>query len=317
MGNVRLGLAMTWALAWTATWALLAIAGSPAAAQAGGTVVDAGGRSVSVSDASRILCIGGDVTEIAYALGAGDRVTAVDTTSQYPPQALQEKKSVGYLRALSSEGVISVGATVVLASERAGPPEVVKTLKSSRVPYVEVPEDSTPEGLVKKIRLIARAIGTEAEGDRIARDVTAGFSALAELRGRIARPVRALFVLGIQNGRIMIGGKGTSADAILELAGARNAAAGVSGFRPVGDEAIVELAPEVFVGMRRVSGNDNHDLSQLFAMKGVRATPAGVARRLVVMDGNYLLSFGPRAPRAARDLMHALYPELDGADARQ
>ena len=107
MGNVRLGLAMTWALAWTATWALLAIAGSPAAAQAGGTVVDAGGRSVSVSDASRILCIGGDVTEIAYALGAGDRVTAVDTTSQYPPQALQEKKSVGYMRALSSEGVMS------------------------------------------------------------------------------------------------------------------------------------------------------------------------------------------------------------------
>ena len=71
------------------------------------TVVDAGGRSVRVSDASRILSIGGDVTEIVYALGAGDRVVGVDTTSQFR-QALKEKKSVGYMRALSSEGVISV-----------------------------------------------------------------------------------------------------------------------------------------------------------------------------------------------------------------
>ena len=280
-------------------------------------VVDAGGREVAIRDASRILCIGGDVTEIVYALGAGARVTAVDTTSQYPPQALKEKASVGYMRALSSEGVISVGATLVVASERAGPPEVVKTLKATTVPYVEVADDYSPEGLVKKIRLIARAIGSEAEGERVAEAVTAGFASLAPLRGKIRRPVRALFVLGVQNGRVMIGGKGTSADAILKLAGAENVAAGVSGFRPVGDEAILELAPEVIVGMRRVSGNDNHDLSQLLALKGVQATPAGAARRLVLMDGSYLLGFGPRAPDAARDLMRAFYPEIDSASAKQ
>ena len=182
-------------------WALLAAAGGPAASGAEVTVVDAGGRNVRVTDASRILCIGGDVTEIVYALGAGERVAAVDTTSQFPPQALKEKASVGYMRALSSEGVISVGATLVLASERAGPPEVVKTLKASSVPYVEVPDAFSPEGLVRKIRLIAQAIGTEADGERVARGVTDGFAALATLRGKIGRPVRALFVLGVQNGR--------------------------------------------------------------------------------------------------------------------
>ncbi len=40
------------------------------------------------------------MTEILYALGAGDRVVGVDTTSQFPPEALKEKKSVGYMRAL-------------------------------------------------------------------------------------------------------------------------------------------------------------------------------------------------------------------------
>jgi iron complex transport system substrate-binding protein len=298
-------------------WAVLAIAGSPAVSRAEVTVVDAGGRSVRVTDASRILCIGGDVTEITYALGAGDRVAAVDTTSQFPPQALKERVSVGYMRALSSEGVISVGATLVLASERAGPPEVVKTLKASRVPYVEVPDAFSLEGLVKKIDLIARAIGTEEEGNRVAQKVTAGFAALATLRAKIRRPVRALLVLGVQNGRIMVGGKGTSADAVLDLAGASNAAANVNGFRPVGDEAVVEMAPDAIVGMRRVSDNDMHDLSQLFALKGVQATPAGAARRLVLMDGAYLLGFGPRVPDAARDLMRALYPEVDAAGTQR
>jgi iron complex transport system substrate-binding protein len=302
-------------LAIALAWGLLAIAGSGAAVRAEVTVVDAGGRSVRVTDASRILCIGGDVTEITYALGAGDRVAAVDTTSQFPPQALKEKASVGYMRALSSEGVISVDATVVLASERAGPPEVVKTLKASSVPYIEVPDEFTPEGLVKKIHLIARAIGTEAEGDRIAQDVAAGFAALATLRSRIRRPVRALFVLGVQNGRIMVGGKNTSADAVLELAGARNVAADINGFRPAGDEAVLEMAPEVIVGMRRTSDSDTHDLSQLFALKGVQSTPAGAAKRLVLVDA-YLLGFGPRVPHAARDLLRVLYPDVDRADAQ-
>lgn len=304
-------------LALALAWALLAIAGGPVAASAEVTVVDASGRGVLIKDASRILCVGGDVTEIAYALGAGDRITAVDTTSQYPPQALKEKTSVGYMRALSSEGVISIGASLVLASVQAGPPEVVKTLKATSVPYVEVPAEFTPEGITRKIRLIAQAIGTEPEGDRVAREVMAGFAALAQLRAKIKRPVRALFVLNVLNGRIMVGGKNTSADAILELAGARNAAESINGFRPVGDEAMVELAPDAIVGMRRVNDSAPHDVSELFAMKGVQATPAGAGRRLVQLDGAYLMSFGPRTPDAARDLMRALYPEIDGGEAQK
>ena len=75
-----------------------------------------------VGDASRILTIGGDVTEIVYALGAQARLVGVDSTSQFPAEALRDKKSVGYMRALSSEGVISVNATLVLASDARGRP---------------------------------------------------------------------------------------------------------------------------------------------------------------------------------------------------
>jgi iron complex transport system substrate-binding protein len=290
----------------------LLCSGSATAHGADVLVTDAGGRQVRIADASRILSVGGDVTEIVYALGAGGRLVGVDSTSQFPPQALKEKKNVGYMRALSSEGVMSVDATLILASERSGPPEVVKTLKATSVPYVEVPDQHSAAGIAAKVRLVARAVGAEAEGERVVGQVESDFRLLAERAARIGKPLKALFVLAVQNGRAVVGGRGTSADAILRLAGAQNVASEVNGFRPLPDEAIVELAPEVVVTMRRSSGNDAHDTSQILALKGLSSTPAGTNSRIVTMDGLYLLGFGPRAPAAARDLMLALYPDLAG-----
>ena len=88
------------------------------------------GRIVKADDPSRLLSIGGDTTEILYALGFGDRIVAVDSTSQFPPDAAK-KKNVGYMRALSTEGVMSTGATLIVANAHAGPPEVVRALEAS------------------------------------------------------------------------------------------------------------------------------------------------------------------------------------------
>ncbi|MEL7430015.1 MAG: ABC transporter substrate-binding protein, partial [Pseudomonadota bacterium] len=109
-------------------------------------------------DTSRILSIGGDVTEILYALGMGDKIVAVDTTSLFPPEALESKRKVGYMRALSAEGVLSVAPSVILAAEGAGPPETVRALKASSVHYIVVPDTPTPDGVATKIRSIANAV---------------------------------------------------------------------------------------------------------------------------------------------------------------
>src|SRR5690606_12344276 len=113
-------------------------------------IVDAGGREVKITDTSRILSIGGDVTEILYALRADDKIIAIDSTSQFPGDALNKKENVGYLRALSAEGVLSTNPTLIIAAGDAGPPPVVAVLKSSSIPYVQVPDDKTPEGVAAK-----------------------------------------------------------------------------------------------------------------------------------------------------------------------
>ena len=283
--------------------------GAPMGMSFAATVTDAGGRKVEVVDTSKILSIGGDITEILYALGLSSHIIAVDSTSQFPADALKQKGNVGYMRALSTEGVLSVGASLVIASERSGPAEVVKALKQTAVPYVEVADGLSPEGVIEKVRFVARTVDALKQGDELADKLNSQFKALAEQRAAIKRPVRALFLLSMQGGRATVGGSGTSADAILKLAGAENAAASVNGFKPLVDEALVEMMPDVIVAMKRFASG-SHESEQVFAMKGIQVTPAGAARRVVTMDGLYLLGFGPRTPAAALDLMHEIYPDI-------
>jgi iron complex transport system substrate-binding protein len=264
--------------------------------------------------ATRILSIGGDITEILYDLGQQDKIVAVDTTSLYPAEALKDKKSVGYMRALSAEGVLSVNPTMIIASEQAGPPEVVGALKSSGVRYVEITDKPSAEGVPDKIRHVGSLVGSDDAANSLAAKVASEFESLKSAREQIKARKRVLFILAIANGRATVGGSGTSADALLQLAGAQNAASGASGYKPVSDEQLTEFAPDVVVTMRR-GGSDQHSAGQALSLPGLSQSPAAKTKSLVEMDGLYALGFGPRTPSAARDLMQAIYSEAGQAAA--
>ncbi len=262
-----------------------------------------------VADTTRIVSVGGDVTEILYALGVADRIVAVDTTSQYPAEALATKKSVGYMRALSTEGVLATNPTAIIATSAAGPPDVVAALKVSSVPYITVSFDDTPDGVQKKVSFIAETVGAKAEGEALNRRIAEEFDTLSRDHARISKPVSALFILAMQGGRVMVGGKGTGADAIFRLAGARNAAGDLEGYKPLSDEAALTIAPDAIVIMKS-GGNHPVDIK---SMRGLGDTPAARSGHIVEVDGSYVLQFGPRAAKAARDLMLDFYPDLKSA----
>ena len=285
-------------LAAVASWLVLGAAQGAAA-----TVADAEGRAVTVADASRIVSIGGAVTEILYALGLDDRIVAVDTTSLYPPRAAREKPSVGYMRQLSAEGVLGLNPTLVLASEAAGPQETMAVLKAAAVPLVLVPERHTGEGILDKVALIAQATG--AEGACLIEAIRHDLSALARIRRGVERPPRVLFVLSFMNGRPLAAGRDTAADGIIRLAGAANAVDQYEGYKPLADEAVIAAQPDVVLAMERPGAT--LDAETVFAQAAFALTPAARQKRFIAMDGLYLLGFGPRTARAARDLAVALH----------
>ena len=275
------------------------------------TVKDAAGRSIAITDPSRIVSVGGAVTEILYALGLESRIIAVDSTSLYPPRALAEKPSVGYMRQLSPEGVLGLGPSLVLAAEGSGPKDTIAVLEAASVPFVQIPDRFTGDGIVEKIRLIAQATGSAQRGECLIKLVEADLRALAALRARIERPRRALFILSFMNGRPMVAGRATAADGIITLAGAANAITEYEGYKLINDEAVIAARPDAILAMERASFR--LDAKTVFDHPAFATTPAAAQKELISMEGLYLLGFGPRAARAARDLALALYPSLEPA----
>ncbi len=256
----------------------------------------------------RIVVAGGVITEVIYALGLQDRIVGIDSTSQFPPEALKDKANIGYVRALSAEGVLSLKPSLVMLIDGAGPPDAVSLLSESGAKITRIPDGLTPDGVVAKIAAIGAAIGATAPAERLAAQTRARFDELATLRAGIARKKRVLFLLSLQNGRALVGGRNSSADGIIALAGGINVADAIEGYKPMTDEAIAAAAPEMVLMMRNSSAH-NITPEELFAMPAFARIPAAGEKRLVHMDGLYLLGFGPRTPMAARDLMAAIYPE--------
>jgi len=258
----------------------------------------------------RVLSIGGGVTEVVAALGEEGRLVGRDTTSTYPA-AVTALPDVGYMRALSPEGVLSVAPDLILLTAGAGPPETLETLRETGVKLVPVPEGHTPEAVLTKVRTVAGALGVAEKGEALASRLEAEMTAaLAQVARDTGPKPRVLFILSNAGGRLTGAGTGTSAEAMITLAGGQNALTGFEGYKALGDEAIAAAAPEVILMMAR-TGEDagGHGAAEVATHPALTATPAGQAGRVVRMDGMFLLGFGPRTAEAVTALHAALYPK--------
>jgi iron complex transport system substrate-binding protein len=298
MRNISRRRLLTGGAAVMLTWA------APRAALAR-TIKDATGDDVTLGKLDRILSIGGDVTEIIYALGEGRRVIATDSTSVYPNETAALPK-VGYMRALSTEGVLSTSPDLILASAGSGPPEVIAALKQSRIPLALVDYRPGAEAIASKIALIAGILDVKDKGAELTKSIDIALTELAASLKEAPRP-RALFVLSLAGGRIIAAGHKSSAEEIITLAGGVNAVQGFDGYKPASAEAILAAQPEAIVMMHRDGDIGTDDL---FAMEPFAKTPAAKTKTLIRMEGSYLLGFGPRTPHAARALAKALHPGL-------
>ncbi|HEV2573099.1 MAG TPA: ABC transporter substrate-binding protein [Beijerinckiaceae bacterium] len=253
---------------------------------------------------TRLVSLGSSNTEIIYALEAADAVVGVDSTSLLPPQALATKANVGYLRALSAEGLLALRPDMVLTSAGAGPPEVLENLRRAGIKIVNLDDVASAESLLHRIDAIGQLVERESAAQRLHADVAQRFESLTASVAKIANRKRVLLVLGMQSGRAMVAGQKTAADAMIHLAGAVNAGGGMDGYKPMSDEAIVAAAPDVIIWAHR-PGEDV--VKDVFALPAFATTPAATTKAIVHMDAVYLLGFGPSAPDAAKDLMRQIY----------
>lgn len=258
------------------------------------------------ADPSRVAVIGGSLLEIVYALGEEGKVVARDTTGIFPPEAMA-LPDVGYMRALSPEGVLSVNPSALLVVDGSGPPEALDVLSKGSIPYVTVPEDYSREGILTKVRAVGEALGVTDKAEALATSLDTELKAAEAATSAIpeAERKRVLFVISVQEGKIRAAGSGTAANGIITLAGGVNPLAEMHGYQTLSDEALITANPDYVVMMQNSGAGDFS--ADLAANAALAASPALQQGHLLKVDGAFMLGFGPRTPKAILTLAHELY----------
>ena len=259
----------------------------------------------------RMVSVGSALTEIVYALGAENLLVGVDTTSQFPAAA-QALPQVGYMRALSAEGVLSLKPTLVIATTAAGPATTLDQLRATGVEVLVLSDHYDYDSVIAKIAVVGRVTGKQTEADAM---IARGRADMAELAKRLATATskpRVLFLLSMGGGAPQAAGRDTAADGIIRLAGGTNAIDAYSGYRPLTPEAVIASRAD-FVLVTRQTVQAMGGLEAVLNQPSLRQTPAGRAGKILQFDTLLLLGFGPRTPQAAQELAMALHPNLTRA----
>ncbi|MEM8986037.1 MAG: ABC transporter substrate-binding protein [Pseudomonadota bacterium] len=255
----------------------------------------------------RVVSVGGDVTEIVYALGKGDALVATDSTSVYPKEANDTPK-VGYVRQLAAEGVLSLEPDLIIISGAAGPPPALEQLRASGVQMLEMPASYTIEAILEKVDKIALTLGAVDKGALLRARIEAERRGMKDRVAKLGLSPKVLFFVTLQNGVPQAAGIETAAHGVIELLGGENVFASHSGYKSLSLEAAVAADPDIILVM-------SHHADRLGGMEAVKSHPAiSLTRavqenRVILVDPVTVMQFGPRLPSAVADLAEQIASE--------
>lgn len=259
-----------------------------------------------VADSSRIAVAGGSITEIIYLLGYESKLVGVDLTSNFP-QAATNLPSVGYVRNLSVEGLLSLQPTLILGEDDMGPPAVLDQLENAGVETKRIPENHDANGILAKIECVASLLDVPASksAPRLEK-VRSVATRLLETSANLSNDVNVALLLSLNSGAPVAAGDNTSGGGFLRMVGAQNVFANIDGWKPVSPEYMAAANPEVIIVPTR-GANAIGGVEGVASHPSLRATKASLNDRIVVIDGMAMLGFGPRTLQTALDLATELH----------
>jgi iron complex transport system substrate-binding protein len=161
---------------------------------------------------------------------------------------------------------------------------------------------------VPKIRFVGEALGHKAEAEAMAETYSNDLKAIeAAVAGLTKRPA-VLFLIAVGPSGLRGAGDGTAAGEMIARAGGVNSFAGVNGYKPVSPEASLAANPDYLLMMQQTV-EEIGGINAVTMLPALAKLDAAKAKRIVALDGNYMLNFGPRTAHAIRDLAAAIHPD--------
>lgn len=254
-------------------------------------------------EVQRIITLSSSITETVFGLGLGKSVVATDVTS-ISPKAAAVLPRVSKNRSISAEGLLAFKPSIVLAIEGDVPKVVIQQVRKSGVKFVVLKQDYSAKGALRFIQDVANGVGESQLGRVAVQRTKLSLDRTQEIitkdtQGKIKPKV--LFIYARGTGTMSVAGKGSSLDAMIELAGGKNAVQEFSDFKPYTTEALVDANPDIILmfdfGLSSIGGKEG-----MLKLPGVRITQAGKHKRILVMNPSLLINFSSRLPEAVMEL---------------
>ena len=285
-----------------------------AASQYPMTVSDYFGRNATIAhEPQRIISLSAANTEMLFDLGVGAKIVGDDDYSDFPAAA----KNITHVSGFSTvnyELISSVSPDLIVAEDMVGE-EAVTKLRDMGFPVVEL-KNSNLSMIRSNIALLGQITNTPANATALIARIDSGIAGIAAKTAGLndSQKPSVLLLTGfiVASPQIYPYGSGTYGDELLTLAGGRNAAANISLYAVMSNEAIVQADPDYIVipvdGVMCTMDDYNYFKNGTAPwMQSLSAVKNG---KVVMVDGNLFLRPGPRSPDAGLALARAIHPEL-------
>lgn len=254
----------------------------------------------------RIICVGGAITEIIYELGLEKYLVAVDSSSNFP-SSVKILPNVGYARMLSIEGILSMKPSHVLFSDNAGPQHVIDFFKSNKnILFKQFKSNHSFDDLLKKVKRVSELFNVVKKGDLLHQRLSFEWAQLYSVTNNKKNtkvPPRVLFILSHRSSEILVGGKDTEADAMIKYAGGINVASDIQGYKSFSREVLIQTNPDIIL----ITEQSKKYLNSFLTRYSSIAVSAIKNERVIAIDANQLLGFGPRLPMTVAQLRREFF----------
>lgn len=248
----------------------------------------------------RYVVISPVYNEIIWALGAQDKVVGVDLSTTYPPD-VKKVQTVGYHRALSAEGILSLHPTAVIHDNNIGPPQVVDQLKQLNIEMKTFSaKNDSFDGTKTLIREMGAYFHKETRAEELCKTLDEQRAAsLEKVKQYTDHPRVAVIHYGRASNVYLVVGKGGGGDGggvsqMIEMAGGQMAIENKGMQRMESPEIVAQANPDVILitdfGYDRLGS-----LDQIKALPGVATSNAAKNNRIYRIEENVLNYFGPRS----------------------
>lgn len=257
----------------------------------------------------RIVSLAPNVTEIIYALGAGDELVGRTDYCNYPEQVL-DIPSVGMMWQPNFELIVSLEPSVVIASSIMDP-EFIAKLNDSGIKAVQILKEESLDGTFELIQEVGDAIGRTSEAKELVAGMKDRINAVTEVTSKIPEDQKksAVYIISWGDWGDYAATGDTYLEGVFEAAGAVNAAKDASNWS-ISKELLISQDPDVVILPRYSYSDSQSDILAFTTTEPYSKLGASVNSHVYAINGDAAERQGVRTADTIEEIAKLLYPEL-------